>query len=193
MKGKFPSERIAGCKLQPCGIGVYGQSPDFERFGAYSHKYKLSLPVSEETIQKFEEQEGIRLPEEYSAFLMYVGNGGAGPYHGLYGVETDQKELHDSHGTRLYRVREESVIYLNMSDEDWDRVADPEGRQKGKEVCPYVGVLPIGSQGYTLMTGIMLAGPYWGQVVCYDEDFCGQPFLCGKKDFLTGMNGGLGK
>ena len=78
MKGKFPSERIAGCKLQPCGIGVYGKSPDFERFGAYSHKYKLSLPVSEETIQKFEEQEGIRLPEEYSAFLMYVGNGGAG-------------------------------------------------------------------------------------------------------------------
>ena len=80
-----------------------------------------------------------------------------------------------------------------MSDENWDRGADPEGRQKGKEVCPYVGVLPIGSQGCTLMTGIMLAGPYWGQVVCYDEDFCGQPFLCGKKDFLTGMNGGLGK
>ena len=27
------------------------KDPDFVRFGAYSHKYKLSPPVSEETIQ----------------------------------------------------------------------------------------------------------------------------------------------
>ena len=38
------------------------KDPDFVRFGAYSHKYKLSAPASEEMIQKFEEQEGIRLP-----------------------------------------------------------------------------------------------------------------------------------
>ncbi len=56
------------------------KDPDLMRFGAYSHKYKLSAPASEETIQKFEEQEGIRLPEEYRDFLLFVGNGGAGPY-----------------------------------------------------------------------------------------------------------------
>ena len=166
------------------------KDPDFARFGAYSHKYKVSAPASEETIQEFEEQEGIQLPEEYRNFLMFVGNGGAGPYYGLYGVETEKKELHDSHGTRLYRVREEPVIYPNMSAEEWDRVADPEnmpgdGRQKGEEVYPYVGVLPIGSQGCTLMTGIMLAGPYRGQVVYYDEDFCGPPFFVREKGFLA--------
>ena len=166
---------------------------DFVRFGADSHQYKLSPPASEETIQKFEEQEGIRLPEEYRDFLLFVGNGGAGPYYGLYGVKIQEKKFRGSHASCLYRVQEEPVIYPKMSDEDWDRVADLEGRRKGEEVEPYVGVLPIGSQGCTLMTGIMLAGPYRGQVVCYDEDFCGQPFLCGKKDFLTGMNGGSGK
>lgn len=57
------------------------KDPDLVRFGAYSHKYKLSPPASEETIQKFEEQEGIRLPEEYRDFLLFVGNGGAGPYY----------------------------------------------------------------------------------------------------------------
>ena len=36
-------------------------------------------------------------------------------------VETEKKELHDSHGSRLYRVLEEPVIYPRMSDEDWDR------------------------------------------------------------------------
>ena len=81
------------------------------------------------------------------------------------------------------------MIYPKMSDEDWNRVADPEGmpgtgRQKGEEVHPYVGVLPIGSQGCTLMTGIMLAGPYLGQVVYYDEDFCDPPFFVREQGFL---------
>ena len=154
------------------------KDPDLMRFGAYSHKYKLSAPVGEETVQKFEEQEGIRLPEEYRDFLMFVGNGGAGPYYGLYGVEAEKKELHDSHGSRLYRVQEEPVIYPKMSDEDWERVAGSEDRH------PYVGVLPIGSQGCTLMTGLMLAGPYRGQVVYYDEDFCGPPFFVREQGFL---------
>ncbi len=165
------------------------KDPDFARFGVYSHKYKLSPPASEETIREFEQQQGIRLPEEYRDFLMLVGNGGAGPYYGLYGVETLKKELCDSRGSRLYPVREEPVIYPKMSDEDWDRAADPNGmpgtgRRKGEERHPYVGVLPIGSQGCTLMTGIMLAGSYRGQVVYYDEDYCGQPFFVREKGFL---------
>ncbi len=145
------------------------KDPDLVRFGAYSHQYKLSAPASEEMIQEFEGQEGIRLPEEYRDFLLFVGNGGAGPYYGLYGVEAEKKELHGSHGSRLYQVREEPVIYPKMGSEDWDRVADPESRRKGG-AHPYVGVLPIGSQGCTLMTGLMLAGPYRGQVVYYDEE-----------------------
>ena len=170
------------------------KDPDFVRFGAYGHKYRVSAPASEETIQSFEEQQGIRLPEEYRDFLLFVGNGGAGPYYGLYGLETQEKELHDSHA-RLYRVQEEPVIHPKMSNEEWDRMigVDPEGRSgggpggsgRGEEVHPYVGVLPIGSQGCTLMTGIMLAGPYRGQVVYYDEDFCGPPFFVREKGFLA--------
>ena len=76
------------------------------------------------------------------------------------------------------------MIYPKMSDEDWNRVAEPEGRRKGEDVHPYVGILPIGTQGCTLMTGLMLAGPYRGQVVYYDEDYCGQPFFVREKGFL---------
>ena len=160
------------------------KDPDLARFGAYSHQYKLAAPASEEAIQEFEEQKGIRLPEEYRDFLMLVGNGGAGPYYGLYGLKALKEELSDSHGVRLYRVMEEPVIYPKMSEEEWDRMADPEGRRKGEEVHPYAGILPIGTQGCTLMTGLMLAGPYRGQVVYYDEDFCGPPFFAREKGFL---------
>ena len=31
------------------------KDPDFERFGAYSHQYRLAAPASEEQILKFEE------------------------------------------------------------------------------------------------------------------------------------------
>ncbi len=166
------------------------KDPDFERFGAYSHQYRLAAPASEEQILKFEEQQGIRLPEEYRDFLLHVGNGGAGPYYGLYGIRDLGDGLHDSHGARIYRVQEEPVIYPKMSDEEWNRMTAPESRQgdsmgKGGEVHPYVGVLPIGSQGCTLMTGLMLAGPYRGQVVYYDEDYCGPPFFVREKGFLS--------
>ena len=47
------------------------KDPDLVRFGAYSHKYKLSPPASEETIQKFEEQGeyGCRKNTGISCFL----------------------------------------------------------------------------------------------------------------------------
>lgn len=38
------------------------------------------------------------------------------------------------------------------------------------------------------MAGLVLAGPYRGQGVYYDEDFCGQPFFVWEL-FLKNING----
>ncbi len=153
---------------------------DFERFGADSHQYELSEPASEEAIQRFEEQQGIRLPEEYRDFLLLIGNGGAGPHYGIYGLEELEDEISDSD----YHVKEKAVIFPKMSDEDWDRIADPWDRRE-EAVCPYDGVLPIESQGCTLMTGLILNGPYRGRVVYYDVDLCATPFFMREKGFLA--------
>ncbi len=157
------------------------KDPDFERFGAENHQYLLSAPAGEAKIQEFEKQYDIRLPEEYRDFLMLAGNGGAGPYYGLYSLEKLSRLLLDRD---IYPVRSEPVIYPKMSDEDWDKAADPEDLRED-EVCPYAGILPIGTQGCTFMTGLVLAGPYRGQVVYYDEDFCGKPFFVREKGFLA--------
>ena len=53
-----------------------------------AQKHQLSAPAAEETVQKYEEQQGVRLPEEYRDFLLSVWNGGAGPYYGLEEPET---------------------------------------------------------------------------------------------------------
>ncbi|WP_111859617.1 SMI1/KNR4 family protein [Acinetobacter sp. CFCC 10889] len=55
----------------------------FQLFGAHHHQYQLNPPLAIETIQHFEQQYQIILPKDYVAFLIQIGNGGAGPFLGL--------------------------------------------------------------------------------------------------------------
>jgi len=50
---------------------------------AQSHRHRLNPPLTEENVHKFETEHGIALPPDYRAFLIQVGNGGAGPANGL--------------------------------------------------------------------------------------------------------------
>lgn len=53
-------------------------------FGAGSHNYRLNPPIDAEIVATFESQHGILLPEDYRRFLTEFGNGGAGPFYGLF-------------------------------------------------------------------------------------------------------------
>lgn len=123
------------------------KDPDFSRFGAYSHKYQLNSPILEETIDAFEKRFNISLPEGYRNFLLWMGNGGAGPFYGLYSL----------------------------------------GAAEPDQLPDYTGgtVLPLGTQGCTLMTGLILEGPDRGRVIYYDEDQCGPPSVMREPDFLS--------
>ena len=123
------------------------KDPDFSRFGAYSHKYQLGPRVSEEAISAFEAHFGVSLPEGYRDFLLWIGDGGAGPFYGLYPLkEVDPRHL---------------SVYADGL------------------------VLPLGTQGCTFMTGLVLDGPDQGRVIYYDEDRCGPPTVMREPDFLA--------
>src|SRR3954470_24722266 len=53
-------------------------------FGAAAHQYQLNLPLSFSMVQAFAERHGVSLPEDYRRFVTEIGNGGAGPYYGLF-------------------------------------------------------------------------------------------------------------
>ncbi|MBE7682346.1 SMI1/KNR4 family protein [Paenibacillus sp. P13VS] len=52
-------------------------------FGAENHEYVMERVWTPEEITGFEQKWMITLPEEYGAFLLHIGSGGAGPYYGL--------------------------------------------------------------------------------------------------------------
>ena len=58
--------------------------PSFKLFGANEHRYQLNPVLSESEIRQFEASHSVALPKEYRTFLLKCGNGGAGPYYGVF-------------------------------------------------------------------------------------------------------------
>ncbi len=53
-------------------------------FGASVHRFRVNTPLSFDQVDHFEKQHDISLPEDYRGFLLNVGDGGAGPYYGMF-------------------------------------------------------------------------------------------------------------
>ena len=66
---------------------------NFSVFDAKEHQYAFNKKISESEISEFEQQYKITLPEDYRAFILHFGNGGCGPYYGLFKLETGIYDL----------------------------------------------------------------------------------------------------
>lgn len=53
-------------------------------FGASAHRYALEATVPEAQLRAWEREHGVELPAEYRTFLRDLGNGGAGPFYGIF-------------------------------------------------------------------------------------------------------------
>jgi hypothetical protein len=74
-------QRIEAVAARPAGSKV---------FGALGHKWVVEDPLTQGELVELEAQIGMQLPEEYRAFLLHVGAGGAGPAYGLFPVRRVQ-------------------------------------------------------------------------------------------------------
>lgn len=162
---------------------------DNKVFGASSHKYRLNPIVSIETVRQFEKKYHITLPEEYIFFLTRVGNGGAGPYYGLYPLE--KLELYNEYLQALSHHPEADypiLIDRNMTAASWnarigmlknDAYSDEAYDTVMKQISS--GTLIIGTQGCTYDNLLMCRGSETGKMVYIDwnleTDY--PPFLTG--------------
>ena len=143
-----------------------------KQFGAQNHKYQWNPPASLKEIEEFEQETGISLPDGYRNFLLQAGNGGAGPFYGLFSLEQVKGWLswQVEPGETPYLAPgtdSDSLKDLGDRDHDWRR-----------------GCIPIESQGDTYFTYLLVAGPDRGRVV-YIEYERSWIFFPREPDFLS--------
>jgi hypothetical protein len=105
------------------------RDPQRRLFGANAHDYKLNPRLPPATVSAFEEEHGVALPPDYKGFLTSIGNGGAGPYYGLFrlGKDDTSEELP---GSRSRLVGDLSAPFphadaWNLPREFWEGAPDP--------------------------------------------------------------------
>lgn len=80
--------------------------PKWQIFGAYQHQYRFGPTLSSKELAELEERYAIRLPEDYRAFLMQIGNGGCGPGYGLQRFGDERLLARWPRATHTGQVRE---------------------------------------------------------------------------------------
>ena len=141
---------------------------DLKQFGAKNHKYQWNPPAVLADVEAFEREIGVTLPEGYRDFLLQVGDGGAGPFYGLFSL----KQVHGWLGWPL-EPEKPPILRPGMSEvethegENWKR-----------------GCIPIESEGDTYFTCLMVSGPDRGRVV-YIEYEGSWVFFPREPDFLS--------
>lgn len=142
---------------------------ELKQFGARHHKYELNPPASLRDIENFEWAIGISLPEDYRNFLLQAGDGGAGPFYGLFSIARVQ-------GWLGWDVEPDKTPYLRP---DMDLKALKTEGNNWKRGC-----IPIESQGDTYFTCLMVTGPDRGRIV-YVEYEGSWVFFPRQPDFMS--------
>uniref|UniRef100_A0AAU2JXK6 SMI1/KNR4 family protein n=1 Tax=Streptomyces sp. NBC_00049 TaxID=2903617 RepID=A0AAU2JXK6_9ACTN len=134
------------------------------------HRYELNPPLPEARIRAFEQEHGIRLPAAYRSFVATVGDGPAGPDHGLLPLVSPRPEADDDWAV----------------DGEWedDRrpgrlaapfpLAAPRPGPFGREAEEWTrGTLTLSEQGCGMYSRLILNGPHAGEVWWLDPDWGG--------------------
>lgn len=139
--------------------------PELQRFGASTHRYRLNPPLAPEQRAAFEALHGVRLPAEYAEFLTSAGNGGAGPFYGIYPLGEGWEGLAGSLSAP-FPFREPWNLPTDppesfASDEEEERWnADLDARYW----FALQGAFPICHHGCALRTWLVVTGPERGRV-----------------------------
>jgi len=152
----------------------------FQLFGALGHRYQLNPQLTELEVAEFEQHRSIRLPEAYRHFVLNVGDGGAGPYYGVFrlgkmdglgGEESAWKEgefvgsLRDCWPHRhAWNLPKEALIVPDGLSDDAMEMALDEIDKRYWDAALVAGAFPICHHGCAYRDWLVVTGPEAGQV-----------------------------
>lgn len=162
-------------------------------FGSASHEYALNDPISEERLEQLEDKYSCNFPLDYRSFLTVVGNGGAGPFYGVFPIEM-QDDNYDMCGWGkgcLVGDLSKPFSYdneWNLPSEYWENEPNLNGDETEEEEdklweawdkqierdywAPNImnGAIPICHQGCAIRTWLVVSGSMKGTV--WDDYRC---------------------
>ena len=102
--------------------------PERKVFGADTHQYELNPVLSLEEVQAYQEKYHVVLPSEYVFLITQVGNGGAGPYYGIYPLDL-KRSRHENMGVPF--------ITSHLTQQQWTGKLMPISREnEDLDDCP---------------------------------------------------------
>jgi len=146
--------------------------PEFKIFGSKKHKYTFNDPVSLNEVREFEKKYEIKLPENYVRVLTEVGNGGAGPYYGLYPLKEIINFQSDSIINKI--GAEETIIDDTLTPEKWcEMIEKLEAAEDDDEYDTlfqklFANSIVVGTQGCTFDSLLMCSGSEHNKIINID-------------------------
>jgi len=192
-RARWDMTRKLDKNLVPARLRAMAESdPDLLEFGAAVHRYRLNPPLSASELDAFEQQHGLALPEDYRHFLTEIGNGGAGPFYGVFpfGMQDSMRDLcrWEDGGlvgdlSRPFPHRTEwnlpSAFWderpdpgPDVSDEEEDRLMEEWDARLDREYwSPSLtdGAIPVCHRGCALRVWLVILGPERGHVWADDR------------------------
>ena len=146
--------------------------PEFRVFGAEAHKYGFRPTIPLEEVRAFEQEHQLRLPENYVRVLTELGNGGAGPYYGLYPL--DRIFEYSADLPEPVTGKAETFIDDTINKEKWNGLLRQ--MDESEDDAAYdallekflANVIVIGTQGCTYDSLLMCGGASKGKVFNID-------------------------
>lgn len=136
-------------KMTTFGASIYGQG----------HHYRMNAVLSTDELSRFERKYEVQLPEHYAAFLTRIGNGGIGPYYGLYSLDAAVSD-DPAHKCRNFLASPFPLTeFYNPFDANED--ASDEELFDDKYIC---GSIVLCHQGCGYFDRLVITGPQAGQV-----------------------------
>lgn len=143
-------------------------------FGAVLHHFNLNPVLTDDEVAKFEDRYHFRLPNEYRRFLTEVGNGGAGPFYGLFPLGmVDEGIGHIPWERADWLVGDPAATFPHV--DQWNSEFDPSVEGASDEEWAIAeaanwsptlvgGAIPICHRGCSLRYWIVVTGPLAGDI-----------------------------
>jgi hypothetical protein len=133
--------------------------------------FELKPPLAAGVFASFEQDLGVRLPDDYRTFMNEVASGGNGPSIELFSVG----EINFGYGSKRWKkdgehVHDPASPFPYATDWNWDRARiealseDTSGTLEAEYWAPVDGAIPIAADSSYQIVWLVVTGPEAGRV-----------------------------